>query len=340
MSITTAKKILEKEFKLYALSATPKERLAIELFGGEPLTNFALIKKIYEWTINYKPPFNYIFQITTNGTLLNEPIKQWLKEHKDKFRLVLSVDGTEAMQTRNRGCKLAKLPISFVKEVWPNSYFKLTLSHETLPYYAEGVISLYEQGYCIASSLAEGQKWKDGDVEMYRKGLIEIGEYFIEHPNKQLEHPFNFLFKTYLNNDKRHNSVAQNCGCGTTIAMYDIDGTRYPCHLFLPMVHGNKNVLSDLKNVDFSNPNHLINQECINCNIKEVCKTCYGYNYLQRGDIKNRDKNMCNLRLVEAQVISAFQIKYLTLKKDLSDYELLMLKAALMCYQSIKNVTI
>ena len=254
--------------------------------------------------------------------------------------MVLSVDGTEAMQTRNRGCKLAKLPISFVKEVWPNSYFKLTLSHETLPYYAEGVISLYEQGYCIASSLAEGQKWKDGDVEMYRKGLIEIGEYFIEHPNKQLEHPFNFLFKTYLNNDKRHNSVAQNCGCGTTIAMYDIDGTRYPCHLFLPMVHGNKNVLSDLKNVDFSNPNHLINQECINCNIKEVCKTCYGYNYLQRGDIKNRDKNMCNLRLVEAQVISAFQIKYLTLKKDLSDYELLMLKAALMCYQSIKNVTI
>ena len=50
---------------------------------------------------------------------------------------------------------------------------------------------------------------------------------------------------------------------------------------------------------------------------------------------------MCKLRLVEAQVIAAFQIRYFTtLQRKLDDYELLMLKAALACYKHIKDITI
>ena len=67
----------------------------------------------------------------------------------------MSVDGTEAMQQKNRGSDLNELPIHFIKDVWPNSYFKLTLSSDTLSDYAEGVISLYEQGFKIASSLVQ-----------------------------------------------------------------------------------------------------------------------------------------------------------------------------------------
>ncbi len=338
MSFETARKILEKEYASYK-GDPHKERLAIELFGGEPLRNFDLIRQIYEWTKEQLLPFNYIFQITTNGTLLNDSIKEWLQLRKADFRLVMSVDGTEAMQKGNRGCGLENLPITYVKETWPNSYFKLTLSPESLPHYAEGIISLSEQGYQIASSLAEGQQWKNGDELIYQHELEKIEDYYLSHPEKELEHPFNFLFKEYLEQRMENKIPYKNCGCGTTIAMYDTDGVSYPCHLFLPMVHGNVNVLDEIKDIDFSNPVLLTDEECKNCPALKICKTCYGYNYAQRGNVSKRDKGMCKLRLTEAKSISAFQIKYFTSKKSpLNDYELLMLKAALACYKHLKDV--
>ena len=242
------------------------------------------------------------------------------------------------MQEKNRGCQLMELPITFVKEVWPNSYFKLTLSHDTIQNYAEGVISLYEKGYRIASSLAEGQTWQKEDIDIYKRELKIIGEYFLAHPDKQLEHPFNFLFKEYLE-PRIHDQIPQkNCGAGTTIAMYDTDGTLYPCHLFLPMVHGNNNVSEIIKDINWNNPLLLANEECQECPAIKICKTCYGYNYSQRGHISIRDKGMCQLRLVEAQVISEFQIRYFTIKREISNYELLILKAAVECYKQIKDL--
>ena len=340
MSFDTARSILEKEFALYK-GNPDKERLAIELFGGEPLTNFSLIQQIYEWTKQQNLSFNYVFQVTTNGTLLTNAIKEWFRQRKQDFRFVMSVDGTEAMQKENRGCDLNELPIAFVKETWPNAYFKLTLSSETLPHYAEGVISLMEQGYKIASSLAEGQTWKEDDDVIYRKELEKIEYYYLTHLDKELEHPFNFLFKEYLDQRIENKLPHKNCGCGTTIAMYDTDGRLYPCHLFLPMVHGHTDVLNDIRDIDFSNPNLLIDKECKECPVLKVCKTCYGYNYAQRGDVIKRDKGMCKLRLTEAQSISAFQIKYFMAKKEnLSDYELLMLKSSLACYKHLKDVTL
>lgn len=338
MSFPTAKKILEEEFFHYAETAQKDTRLAIELFGGEPLTNFTLIKNIYEWVKAIQLPFNYIFQITTNGTLLTDDIKQWLIKRKEDFRLVLSVDGTEAMQEKNRSCQLSTLPIAFIKEVWPNSYFKLTLSHDTLKNYAEGVISLYEKGYKIASSLAEGQNWEYNDIDIYKNELEKIGNFFLTHLEKQLEHPFNFLFKEYLE-PRIHDKIPhKNCGVGTTIAMYDTDGVLYPCHLFLPMVHGNQNVLEEVKDINWNESEQLIDKECQNCLAIKICKTCYGYNYSERGNITYRDRNMCHLRLTEAKVISEFQIKYYTKKKQLTGYELLLLKAALECYKHIKDL--
>lgn len=338
MSFDTAQEILKKEYATYK-GNPQKERLAIELFGGEPLTNFSLIQQIYEWTKRQKLPFNYIFQITTNGTLLNDPIKEWLSQRKSDFRIVMSVDGTEVMQKENRGCELSELPIAYIKKTWPDSYFKLTLSPETLPYYAEGVISLMEQGYKIASSLAEGQQWRKGDELIYQKELEKIENYYLSHPEKELEHPFNFLFKEYIEQRINNKIPYKNCGCGTTIAMYDIDGQLYPCHLFLPMVHGHNNVLNEIKNINFSNHSLLIDEECKKCPALKICKTCYGYNYAQRGNVNKRDKGMCKLRLIEAQSISAFQIKYFTSKKNfLNNYELLMLKASISCYKHLKDM--
>lgn len=339
MEFDTAIAILTKEFEDFRLIHKKGERLAIEFFGGEPLLNFSLIKQVWEWVKQQHLEFPYVFQITTNGTLLTPTVREWLTERKDDFRVILSVDGDEIMQAENRGCSIADIPIGFVRDTWEKSYFKMTLSHETLPNYARGVISLSQNGFRIASSLAEGTTWNREEALIYRDQLTEIANYFLKNPNVKPEHPFDYIYKELIIGDV---TIAKNCGVGTTIATYDTDGRKYPCHLFLPIVHGNDDY-EKISNLDFTANDSLITDECVKCPIVRLCRTCYGYNYLERGHIAKRDKSRCKMYLIEAQVVSAFQINYLMAKQDtcaLSAEELLMLKSAVICYEKTKDISI
>ena len=60
-----------------------------------------------------------------------------------------------------------------------------------------------------------------------------------------------------------------------------------------------------------------MDDECSTCKILRICKTCYGFNYKDRGSVRKRDRRVCRMMLAEAQVVSAFQIHYLLeLKND------------------------
>jgi hypothetical protein len=311
-------------------------RLAIELFGGEPLTNFPLIKQVYQWVKSLELSFPLIFQITTNGTLFTPEVKIWLEERKEDFRIVMSVDGTEAMQAKNRECSVESLPTEWVKKVWPNSYFKMTLTSETIPNYSDGLRELNKGGYRVACSLAQGAKWKENDHLAYQDELENMANYFLENPTLNLEHPFNLFFHNYL--DESKDIPPKNCGCSSTIGMYDIDGRSYPCHLFLPIVHG-KEIKEEIDKLDFSNDDNLVSSECRECKILKACSTCYGYNFVERECISKRDLTMCKLRLAEIKVISAFQIKYFMAKQEsLTNDELLMFKAAYNAYGLVKEL--
>ncbi len=337
MSFETAKTILSKELDLFAKSYQHGERFAVEFFGGEPLLNFLLIESVYNWIKGQKLFFPVVFQITTNGTLLTSHIREWLTERKSDFRIILSVDGTEVMQARNRGCNIDDIPIAFVRDTWEKSYFKMTLSRETLPDFATGVISLTEHGYRIASSPAEGIAWLPGDDQLYKEQLEKIGRFYLEHPEIAPEHPFNFLYKEILDPDR---IPVKSCGVGTSIATYDIDGRCYPCHLFLPIVHGREEY-DKISALDFSDPAKLLSKQCTNCPLRHACRTCYGYNYLDRGDITRRNPANCRMQLAEAQVVSAFEINYLiqrSKRQNLNDDELLMLKAAVHCYRTVEKL--
>ncbi len=339
MDFETAIQVLSKEFEAFGAVCREDERFAIEFFGGEPLLNFNLIKQVYDWVKSQDLQFPYVFQITTNGTLLTKEVRDWLTERKDDFRVILSVDGDEMMQMNNRGCSIEQIPIVFVRDTWPKSYFKMTLSRETLPNYANGIISLAEHGFRVTSTLAEGIDWNRDEALLYREQLTLIAEYLMTHPEVKPEHPFDHVYKNLLIEDA---PIVKNCGIGTAIATYDTDGRQYPCHLLLPIVHG-RDEYDKISALDFTNPATLVTDECVKCPIVHLCRTCYGYNYLNRSGLADRDKSRCKMYLTEAQIVSAFQINYLVLKQEkspLSADELLMLKAAVTCYEKIKDITI
>ena len=77
----------------------PGKICSITFYGGEPLLNFDLIKSCVEYTKN-NCPVRYIFNITTNGTLLNGEIADYLI--KNEFYISISLDGDKINHDRNR----------------------------------------------------------------------------------------------------------------------------------------------------------------------------------------------------------------------------------------------
>ncbi|MFR9507796.1 MAG: radical SAM protein [Rikenellaceae bacterium] len=336
MTFEIAKEIIEKEFSAFQESGD-KGSLKVDFFGGEPLLNFGLIQRLAEWIWQQDFKINYVLSVTTNGSLLNDDMKKWFTEHKEHFRLILSVDGNEHMQMNNRGCSQEDLPIDFVRQTWPDLYLKMTMGRDSLPTFADGLIHLCEKGYNVSGSIAIGEKWTHEDAMIYKEQLEKIAEYYLCHPDVTPTHLFNRVWGEMLDPVYDLELPPKNCGTGTTMAAYDVDGYPYPCHLFLPIVHG-KEIREDLKKIDFFDKARMIDEDCRKCGLLKICRTCYGYNYIERGDVNKRDKCLCEMLLVEAVVISAFQVKYLMQRKDTLDSEqLLALKAAIKCYETYKD---
>lgn len=333
MTLETAKSIIETEVQ-QARKSKNKDGIRFNLFGGEPLLQFDLIKELCQWVWETISDVKCELVVTTNGILLDEDKKQWFTAHKDKIFLIMSVDGKDDVQEGNRGCHSSDLPIEFVSKTMSKRFLSMTASRQSLPRFADDLIYLHEQGYPVEGKIAQGIDWQDGDGKIYEEQLSKIAEYYLEHPEVE---PV-FLFKdasfTQLLSNEPNEKYAKMCDAGGEFVAYDVDGKPYPCHHFVSYVHGNENVLEDLKNIDFSDTSRFIDDECMKCDILKLCRSCLGRNYNERGDVKFRDKRMCQLILAESKVISSYQIKHLMRNKEqLTPKELLLLKAAVTCYQ-------
>jgi len=76
------------------------EKITIEFLGGETLLRFDLLKKSVEYMENnyFKHINNYL--ITTNGTIINDTIIDFLKTYKNRISLSISIDGDEESNKR------------------------------------------------------------------------------------------------------------------------------------------------------------------------------------------------------------------------------------------------
>ncbi len=84
-----------------------RRNLEVDFFGGEPLMNWEVVKKIVEYgrSIEKEHNKNFRFTITTNGTLLTDEILEYV--NKEMGNIVLSIDGrkevNDAMRPRKGG---------------------------------------------------------------------------------------------------------------------------------------------------------------------------------------------------------------------------------------------
>ena len=102
MDVNLAKEIILREAQ-FVKESNDFDEMEIDFMGGEPFMNFPLIKEIVEWLEGGVIHVPYICFATTNGTLLTDEIKNWLRQHKNTFVAGASYDGNSEMQSANRG---------------------------------------------------------------------------------------------------------------------------------------------------------------------------------------------------------------------------------------------
>ena len=323
MSLALAKEIIRNEF-LRAEKSDHIDELEFDFLGGEPFLQFDLMREVMEWCWSEPRSKPYLFSVTTNGTLFNAEIKNWLAANAARFKVVLSSDGLFQAQNINRSDSAAKIDYPFFLEIFPEQAIKMTISPSSVQLFASGVIELVEKGFLVTPSWAYGVVWRGCHIYEYKKQLMLIAEYFLRHPDLRiiptLEKRLSAIYDT--------GEFMRMCGTGGMMTTYDVDGRAYPCHLFLPFISQmeyQKNLIPPYGS--------LIDARCVDCQLARICQPCYGFNNMENGNPTIRSSLFCLMSQCEITVAAWFVCKRveraITSGKVLSLSEKLEVKAAL-----------
>lgn len=291
MDFSQARRIIDDH---YAETA-PGETVLIEVFGGEPFLNFPLMQRIDDYVMTTYGDRVNLFETTTNGTLVHGEMQSWLAARRDRWRVSLSLDGTQAMHDRNRplkggGSSYAQIDRAFFLRTWPGTaQAKLTLSEQTLPQLAEGVISLHEQGFVVDATLSTGVDWDfAANEQIFVRELAKLVEFYSAHPELPLCTLLNFDLRLVF---AERPSELRFCGAGEMTCCYDAAGGCYPCQGFAPVALGAE--AAAFKDFDAQKFSLTADNPCVRCPFFFLCDLCYSANLATTGSLHRVDPNLC-----------------------------------------------
>ena len=276
-------------------------------------------------------PKPLVLSATTNGTLFTDESNAWFRRNAERFSVGLSLDGTAEMQRTNRGCSFQDIDLDFFRTTWPEQSVKMTVSRETLASLAGGIIHLQERGFKVHANLGYGIPWDDSQLAVFARQLQILGKYYLERAEAPPVSLFDIKIEIVLNEE---HPVRKYCGTGTHMHIYDTDGTRYPCHLFTPLVMSRAQ--TDSRRLDFSKDEDLVDPKCWGCCGRDLCPTCYGFNYKTSGDPAIRDPVLCRMFKVQMLENCRFHAALLRRRKGrFSREDCKKAKAVLKIHQSL-----
>lgn len=313
MSVSKAKSIISEQIQ--KLEEIKCSHVEIQFMGGEPLLEFPLIKEVSEWIWNKYNQSNIEIMLfaPTNGTLLNNEMKEWFANNKHRFNLGLSFDGNISMQNLNRTFSSEKVDIDFFTDNWPSQSVKMTVSPDTVQDLYEGVKFLHEKGFkFITSDLAMGSniKWSKDSLRVLKNEMEKLVDFYLQNkdyiPFSMIR--FNLNFLSFKHKDFK------SCSCGEDFVCFDYTGISYACHLFSPIALPVDKAIESKKLYDFHNHKEFTSNECRKCILLGQCNNCYGMNYICSGDIKKPSPYHCSASKI--MFLSSCKYQFLLAEKD------------------------
>ncbi len=270
--------------------------LEVDFFGGEPLMNWDVVKRLVEYGRSIEDSYHkkFRFTLTTNGVLLNDEMLEFL--NREMANVVLSIDGRREIHDRMRPFRGGQGSYDIIVPKFRkvaesrgqmNYYVRGTFTHNN-PDFAEDVLHLADLGFRQISVEPVVAKPED-DYAITAADIPRLLEEYDRLAAEMLRrkkegHAFNFFhFMIDLQGGPCVAKRLSGCGSGTEYLAVTPWGDLYPCHQFV----GNEKFL--MGNVDSGIVREDIRDEFKCCNVyaKEKCRKCFAKFYCSGGCAAN-----------------------------------------------------
>ena len=273
-----------------------RRNLEVDFFGGEPLMNFDVVKKLVEYarSIEKEKNKNFRFTLTTNGVLVDKDVIDFA--NREMSNVVLSLDGRKEVHDRYRvdysgngsWNKIVPKFQEFVKaRGGKNYYMRGTFTHAN-PDFLEDIKTMLDLGFTELSMepvvAAEGDPaaLTEADKPIVLKQYEELARLMLKRDKEG--RPFTFYhYMIDLKGGPCIYKRISGCGSGTEYMAVTPWGDLYPCHQF---VGDEKVKLGDIwKGVD----NTAVHNEFASCDVyaREDCRDCWAKLYCSGGCAAN-----------------------------------------------------
>ncbi len=291
-----------------------RHNLEVDFFGGEPLMNFDVVKRLvrYARSIEKEKGKNFRFTLTTNGVLIDDEVIDFA--NKEMSNVVLSLDGRKEINDRTRVDYLGRgsydiIVPKFKKLVdarnGQNYYMRGTFTHAN-PDFTKDVFHMADLGFTELSM--EPVVCAPQDKSALTKEDIEVVK---EH--------YEILAKDMLRREKEGEPITfyhymldltegpciykriSGCGSGTEYMAVTPAGDLYPCHQFVGEEEYKlgdvwQGVTNNALREEFRACNVYARKECDDCWAKLYCSGgCAANAYHATGSIKGIYEAGCEL---------------------------------------------
>ncbi len=243
MSAEVGKKAIDFVIK----HSGPRKNIEIDFFGGEPLLVFDTIKEIVEYGRSEEKKYgkNIRFTMTTNGTLLNDEIMEYID--KNMGNIVLSIDGRKEV---NDSVRLRADGSGIYENIVPKYKKMAEMRGESKQYYVRGTFTrnntdfyedvkhMAELGFKEISIepvvLPEGDELslREEDLPVIFQQYDKLYQYMLERHKEGNEFKF-YHFNINLQGGPCVYKRIAGCGAGHEYVAITPEGDVYPCHQFV-----------------------------------------------------------------------------------------------------------
>lgn len=310
-----------------------RRNLEVDLFGGEPLMNFEVIKGIVAYARGLEKQCGKLFRftITTNGVLLSDERINYL--NREMSNIVLSIDGRREVNDHMRKC----LDGSGSFDVIAPKYQELVKRRGQDQYYVRGTFTKHNLDFTQDVLALKNLGFEQISVEPVVSD--DANDYAIHRADlPQVFEEYEKLAQTLLTLKRRKEGVnffhfmidleqgpcaikrLRGCGCGNEYVAVTPDGDIYPCHQFVGMDEWRMGSVMDntvnttLKN-EFARANIYGKERCASCWAKFYCSGgCNANNVQYNHDITKPYDLSCELE--KKRVECAIMMKAAELAED------------------------
>lgn len=307
MSFDTAKKSIDLLFESARINKL--DLVSICFFGGEPLLEFDLIKSIVGYVKIYHADIKSRFLITTNGTILNIKISNFMI--RNSFLVTISLDGNKEVHDKSRkyingNGSYDRVVSRLSKKIWKlNPTARLTISNNNSDV-CSSIIHLVKLGFKRITFALDYHLTKSNfqNFVLSLERLFEI--YLLEIKNNKIYDISNI--SEIITSIALKKPKLTHCNAGLSYLSISADGIIYRCPRLTGLSEYSIGSVTNVKldeivsksremKFKISDENYGKDSNCFICPFILLCGgQCYYHIYQDDHDVNHLTRSDCLTR--------------------------------------------